>query len=192
MGKLFLYMTTSLDGFIAGPNNELDWMVQETDSEMNRDTVALMNSADTGIMGYPTASGMIPYWASVANNPTASQSELALAQAINKIHRIVISNTPIKLEFDNAELLLVKSDSELIDAVRKLKQRTGRDFGVPGGVRTAQKFARLGLVDEYILMVHPVALGSGKRLFTNKTDLELVSAKSYSSGVMCIGYRPRG
>ena len=189
--KVFLYMTMTFDGFIAGPNNELDWMVQTPDQEMNDDVVALLSGADSGLMGYPTASGMIPYWASVANNPSASQGELAIARAINKIHGIVISNTPEKLEFENAELLLAKSDNDLIEAVARLKRQPGRDLGVPGGVRTGQTFARLGLVDEYVLMMHPVASGIGKRLFTNKVNLELVSAKTYKSGVMKVCYRPR-
>ncbi len=54
-----------------------------------------------------------------------------------------------------------------------------------------QTFTRLGLIDEYMLMVHPIALGMGKSLFTNKVELELISAKTYRSGVMRICYRPR-
>jgi riboflavin biosynthesis pyrimidine reductase len=62
---------------------------------------------------------------------------------------------------------------------------------VPGGIRTAQTFVRLGLVDEYVLMVHPVAIGKGQSVFTHKVSLELVSVKTYTSGVMCVHYRPR-
>ena len=61
---------------------------------------------------------------------------------------------------------------------------------MPGGVRTAQRFTRLGLIDEYVLHVHPVAIGTGKSLFTRKTNLKLVSAKTYDSGVMQIRYQP--
>lgn len=124
--KLFLYMTMTFEGFIAGPNNELDWMLQTPDQEMNEDIVALLSGADAGLMGYPTASGMIPYWASVVNNPSASQGELAIARAINKIHSIVISNTPEKLEFENAELLLAKSDNDLVEAVTRLSGSLAR------------------------------------------------------------------
>ena len=60
---------------------------------------------------------------------------------------------------------------------------------VSGGVRTAQRFVRLGLVDEYLLLVHPVALGEGKRLFTNRVDLELASMKAYASGITRVCYR---
>ncbi len=191
MRKVILYVTMSFDGFIAGPNNELDWMLPTTDQEMTADAVNLFNETDGGFIGYPTAAGMIPYWSSVAQNPSASKTERDIAEAVNKLHSIIISNTPEKLEWANAELLLAKNDNDLIEGVRKIKQQPGRDLAVPGGVRTVQTFVRLGLIDEYIFMVHPVALGNGKSVFTSRVELELVSAKTYKSGIMRICYRPR-
>jgi len=191
MRKVFLYMTMTFDGFFAGPNNELDWMSQTADQEMNDDIVALLSGADTGFMGYPTALGMIPYWSNVAKNPSTSKGELAIAQVINNIHSIILSNKEEKLEWDNSELLLVKSDKDLVEAVTMLKQQPGKDLGVPGGIRTAQLFVRIGLIDEYVLMVHPVTIDNGKRVFTNRVNLELVRAKTYTSGVMRVCYRPR-
>ncbi len=191
MRKVFLYLTMTFDGFIAGPNNELDWMLPLTDAALNDDIAALLSAADTGLIGYPTAVGMIPYWADQAKNPSASKGERAIAEAINKIHAIVLSNTEEKPGWENAELLLVRNDGDLREAVARLKNQPGGDIGIPGGVRTAQKFVRLGLVDEYVLLVHPVAIGSGKRLFESRVDLDLVSGRSYGSGIMRVCYRPR-
>ena len=191
MRKVFLYMTMTLDGFVAGPNNELDWMLRTPDPEMNMDSVDLFMGIDAGFMGYPTASGMIPYWSNVIKNRSASKEELEIARAVNRLHSIIISNKEEKLEWENAELLLVKNDNDLVQAVTRFKQPPGRDLAVPGGVRTAQTFARLGLFDEYVFMVHPVAIGTGKRVFTKRVDLKLVSAKTYESGVMRVYYRPR-
>ena len=84
----------------------------------------------------------------------------------------------------------MKSDTDLVEAVTRFKRQPGKDLGVPGGIRTAQTFVRLGLIDEYVLMVHPVAIGNGKRVFTDRVNLELVSAKTYKSGVMRVCYRP--
>jgi dihydrofolate reductase len=189
MRKVFLYMTMTFDGFFAGPNGELDWMSQTPDQELNDDTVALFQGIDSGFIGYPTASGMIPYWLNVAKNPSASKAERAIAQAVNTLHPLILSNQEEKLEWENTQLLLVKSDNHLIEVVKKMKQQPGKDLGVPGGIRTAQTFVRLGLIDEYVLMVHPVAIGNGQRIFTNRVNLELVSTKTYRSGVMRVCYR---
>src|SRR5436190_12397657 len=122
MRKVFLYMTMTFDGFFSGPNGELDWMSQTPDQELNDDIVALLKSADAGLMGFPTASGMIPYWANVAKNPSASKADLAIADAVNTIHSIVISTREQKLAWENSELLLVKKNNDLVEAVANSKR----------------------------------------------------------------------
>jgi dihydrofolate reductase len=129
--------------------------------------------------------------ASVAQNPSASQVERAIAEAVNKLHVFVLSDKEEKLEWENTELLVVTSDDDLVKAVQKIKQQPGRDLGVPGGIRTAQTFVRLGLIDEFVLQVHPVAIGKGQSVFTSRVNLELISVKTYTSGVMRVLYRPR-
>ena len=69
MAKLVLTMTMSLDGFFAGPGGELDWMTQAPDPEFSRDNVSFFDRFDRGFIGYPTASGMLPYWLAVAGDP---------------------------------------------------------------------------------------------------------------------------
>lgn len=189
MRNVILNMTMSMDGFFAGPHGELDWMGQTPDQELNDDTVAFFQSIDQGFIGYPTAAGMIPYWLNVANDPSASQTALAIAQAVNKLHPFILSRTVEQFAWENTELLVVKSDQDLIDAVNQQKRQPGRALGVPGGIRTAQTFVRLGLVDEYVLWVHPVAIGQGQGVFLDRTNLELVSVKAYPSGVMRVCYR---
>lgn len=191
MRNVFLTMTMTLDGFFCGPNGELDWMSQVPDQELNDDMVAFFQSVDQGFIGYPTASGMIPYWLSVAQNPAASKGERAIALAVNRLRAFILSNKEEKLAWENAELLVVKSDQDLVDVVQKIKQRPGRDLGVPGGIRTAQTFVRLGLIDAYVLTIHPVAIGKGQSVFTDKVNLELVSTRTYQSGVMRAWYRSR-
>lgn len=190
MADLALTMTMSLDGFFCGPGGELDWMTHAPDPEFSRDNVAFFDRFDRGFIGYPTASGMLPYWLNVAGDPQAPADERDLAEAVNKLHAILISNREEPVPWQNAELLVVHDDRQLADAVRSEKDKPGKDLGVPGGIRTAQTFIRLGLVDEYVLTVHPVALGSGKRIFTGQTGLELIDAKTYPSGVARTRYRP--
>ncbi len=190
MRKVFLNMTMTLDGLFCGPNGELDWMSQTPDQELNDDIVAFFQGVDQGFIGYPTASEMIPYWLNVAQNPSASKEERAIAQAVNTLHPFILSNREEQLAWENTELLVVKNDDDLVGAVQKIKQQHGKDLGVPGGIRTAQTFVRLGLIDEYVLMVHPVAIGKGQSVFTSRVNLELVSVKTYKSGVMRVHYRP--
>jgi dihydrofolate reductase len=133
---------------------------------------------------------MLPYWLGVASNPQAPADQRALAQAVNRLRPILVSDREEPVPWANAELLVVHEDDQLASAVRREKEKPGKDLGVPGGIRTAQTLVRLGLVDEYVLTVHPVALGTGKRVFTGKTGLELIDAKTYRSGVVRARYRP--
>lgn len=190
MASLVLTMTMSLDGFFCGPDGELDWMTQAPDPEFSRDNAAFFDRFDRGFIGYPTASGMLPFWLSVASDPQASPDERAFAAMLNRLHGILISDRPEPVPWPNAELLVVRDDEHLADAVREEKAKPGKDLGVPGGIRTAQTFVRLGLVDEYVLTVHPVALGRGQRVFTGQAGLELMDAKAYRSGVIRARYRP--
>jgi dihydrofolate reductase len=191
MAKLVLTMTMSLDGFFSGPGGELDWMTGAPDPELSRDIVSFFDRFDRGFIGYPTAAGMLPYWLNVASDPQASAGQRALAEAVNRLHPILVSDREEPVPWQNAELLVVHDDEQLADAVRREKEKPGKDLGVPGGIRTAQTFVRLGLVDEYVLTVHPVALGSGKRVFTSMAGLELIDARTYPrSGVIRTRYRP--
>ena len=133
---------------------------------------------------------MLPYWLNVAGNPQAPASERALAEAVNRLRPFLVSDRDEPVPWPNAELLVAHHDEQLADAVRREKEKPGKDLGVPGGIRTAQTFVRLGLVDEYVLTVHPVALGRGKRIFTGQTSLELIDAKTYRSGVIRARYQP--
>jgi len=190
MTRLVLSMTMSLDGFFSGPGGELDWMAQAPDPEFSRDNVSFFDRFDRGFIGYPTASGMLPYWLNVASNPQAPADQRALAEAVNRLHPILVSDREEPVPWQNAELLVVHDDDQLASAVRREKEKPGKDLGVPGGIRTAQTLVRLGLVDEYVLTVHPIALGSGKRVFTGNADLELIDAKTYRSGVIRARYQP--
>jgi dihydrofolate reductase len=190
MGKLVVTMTMSVDGFFAGPGGELDWMTQTPDPEFSRDNIASFDRFDRGFIGYPTAVGMLPFWENAEHDPNAPDDLRALARALNRLRPLLISDRDETIPWPNAELLVVHGDDELAEAVRTEKAKPGKDLGVPGGIRTVRTLVRLGLVDEYVLTVHPVALGDGQRIFTDRTSLDLVSAKTYPSGLVRATYRP--
>lgn len=191
MRALRLNMTMSLDGYVAGPHGELDWMTTAHDTELTADIVALLEGIDEAFIGYPTAEGMIRYWARVAQDPDASQASRDIAHAVSGTHTFAVSRTPAKLDVPDAEVLVVPDDQALTAAVSAIKQRPGGDLGLPGGVRTARAFARLGLIDEYVLLIEPVAIGTGQRLFDQPTLLTRVAVKAYECGITRVIYRPR-
>jgi dihydrofolate reductase len=190
MRSIFLYMTMTFDGFLSGPNNELDWFKPGQDDEMNKDVLRILDSADSLMMGYPTAPGMMAYWKEVAEKNADPRWMLDIADAMDNKHVLVISNENEDLKMENAELVVAKNDKELTSAVKKLRENKGGNICILGGVRTAQNLSTLGLIDEYMLMVHPVAIARGKPLFISKMRLKFVSSKSYNSGAMQMRYRP--
>jgi dihydrofolate reductase len=190
MRRVFLYMTMTFDGFLSGPHNELDWFKPGQDDEMNQDILRLLDSADSLMMGYPTAPGMMAYWKEVGDKKADPKWMLDIAHAMNEKHVIVISKEREDLKMEDAELVVAKNDKGLTSSVKKLKESKSGNICILGGVRTAQNLSRLGLIDEYTLMVHPVAIAQGKPLFTSRMGLKYVSSKSYKTGAMQMRYRP--
>jgi dihydrofolate reductase len=190
MRRIFLYMTMTFDGFLSGLHNELDWFKPGQDDEMNRDIVRILDSADSLMMGYPSAPLMMAYWKEVGEKKADPKWMLDIAHAMDNKHVFVISNENEDLKMEDAELIVAKNDKKLISAVKKLKGSKGGSACILGGVRTAQNLSRLALIDEYILMVHPVVIAKGKPLFVSKMRLKFVSSKAYKSGAVQIRCRP--
>jgi hypothetical protein len=118
MAKLVLTMTMSLDGFFAGPGGQMDWMIQAPDPEFSRDNVSVFDRFDRGFIGYPTASRMLPYWLNVAHDPRAPADQRALAEALNPLHPILISDREEPVPWPNVELLVVHDDKQLTATAR--------------------------------------------------------------------------
>jgi dihydrofolate reductase len=107
--------------------------------------------------------------------------------------KIVLSKDEEQLPWVNSELAVARNDDDIVRAVSALKQQPGKNIVVYGGVRTAQDLARLDLIDEYQLVVHPVALGDGGALFKNLRDrleLKLVEVVELKAGAVFLRHRP--
>jgi dihydrofolate reductase len=203
MRNLVLYMQMSLDGYIApadkpsgGPTaeNATTDAPANDDGSMMEPLASLIRDADTLLLGRVVADGLLGYWLSAeTDHPDLSSSSLAYARWAIGTHKAVISNTEEQLPWENSELLLVTRDEEMERAVSGLKSRRGKNIVVHGGVRTAQALARLNLVDEYQLVVHPSAQGNGKPLFKDlpgNLRLQLMEARELKAGVVFLRYRP--
>jgi dihydrofolate reductase len=181
MRKLILRMSMSLDGFVAGPNGEAEWIRKNPDEEAIKFGVAQIRDVGVHAMGSTTYSAMSTYW------PTSTE---AWAAPMNEIPKVVFSRTLKEAQWGPVRIL----DGKLADEVSKLKAEPGKDILAHGGASFAQSLARLGLVDEYWLLVHPLALGAGLPMFKDlehPIELKLVDVKAFPSGRIHKTYRPR-
>lgn len=181
MRRVILQMMITVDGYLSGPNNELDWMISP-DKDRERNHLALLDTVDTALIGRGVYDEMSRYW------PTASGE---IAEKVNAIKKLVFTETPEEFTWKNATSFL--TDDDLASKVEQLKSQNGKDMVLYGGVGLAQSFARYNLVDEYQLTVYPVALGKGKPLFgelEGRLDLELLGVEAYASGAMMLRYKP--
>jgi len=181
-------MMVTIDGFVAGPDDEMDWI--DNDPVMGESHFSLAEGADAAVIGHGVYNGMAQYWPQAAANPDAPNNEADFGKLMNEINKIVISTKPEDLQWTNCEQLLVTGELDLVRRITELKNEPGEYLLLYGGVRTAKTFVRHNLVDEYRLDVCPVALGAGKSLFPERTKLAFVRATPYESGAMTVVYRP--
>lgn len=183
MRRVVLYMMTSVDGFIAGPDGDLDWMISP-DEDRQADGLEQLDAVDTALIGRGVYDDMVRYW------PTATGE---YADRFNAMPKLVFSRRSEHLSWTNARIVLVTDDADLADQVTRLKSLPGQDMVLFGGARLAQAFVRLGLVDEFRLCVQPVALGSGRPLFGDleaRMALTLTAVRRFPSGASLVTYAP--
>jgi len=188
MRKLVLFLHASLDGYVEGPNGEMDigWVSYDTDLE--RHAKEILSTADTVIWGRGTYQMMHGYWPSVPSNPSASQHERDHAEWIDKTEKIVFSTTLEKVDWNNSRLVNKNIEKE----IRHLKQQPGKDMVILGSPRLAHHFMRLDLIDEYKITVSPVLIGKGLPLFqglNEKINLKLIENKTFDSGAIGLVYQ---
>jgi dihydrofolate reductase len=183
MRKVIYSMTVSLDGFIAGPNGEIDWSAP--DEELHRFHNQRTSELGAHFCGRGLYEVML-YWETADEDPSAPEYALEFARIWKKLPRIVFSKTLEKVE-GNATL----ATDGIAEEVARLKQQPGKDLGV-GGAGLASAFIKLGLVDEYRLFVSPVVLGAGTPFFPaleERINLELVETRTFGSRVVYVRYR---
>ena len=199
--RLVLKMSVSLDGFVCGPAGETDWLVRGRDSGATAWIADTLWQAGLHAMGSRTYHAMAGHW---------PMSRDPLAAPMNAIPKVVFTRqrslglaaeraSPVSGGLDGAFADAAASwdapqvaNGDLATEIGRLKEQPGRDIVAHGGAGFAQSLARLGLVDEYRLLVHPVALGEGLRLFAalpRPAYLELASTLVFTSGVVAQVYR---
>lgn len=181
--KLISQIMVSLDGFIEDPDGEINW--HNVDEEYNEYASGLLNSADAILFGRRTYQLMADYW----QTPNAFLNDPVIARLMNQLPKIVFSKTLEKIEWQNSRLV----KENIVKEITQLKRQQGHDLVILGSADLTSRFTKLGMVDEYQIMVNPVVLGKGKPFFNNiqKLNLEFLHSKSFRSGNVLICYQPR-
>jgi dihydrofolate reductase len=190
MRKVISLIHLSLDGFAAGPNDELDWI--SYDDELEQSAHSLHAFTDAVIWGRRTYEGMAGYWLTVPGNPASTPAELEHARYLDAATKIVVSRTLDRVAWGDAQNTVLIKDN-IADEINKIKQQPGKDIWFLGSTALAQTFMQLDLIDEYRININPIVLGRGKPLFANVTrefPLKLLEAKTFQSGVVALRYEP--
>jgi dihydrofolate reductase len=190
MRKVISMIHLSLDGFAAGPNDELDWIAY--DDELEQYAHSLHAMTDAVIWGRRTYELMAGYWLTVPGNPASTPAELEHAHWLDDTTKIVVSRTLDRVEWNDAPNTVLIKDN-IADEINRIKQQPGKDIWFLGSIALAQTFMRLDLIDEYRININPTVLGRGKPLFAGLTrdfPLKLLDTKTFKSGVVALRYEP--
>ena len=185
MRKIIVFENITLDGFIAGSKGEIDWAIR--DDEVTQLSRQGQDSTDLFMFGRVTYDMMAAFWPTPAGN------------SANPTFAAILNNTP-KLAFSRTLKMAAWQNTDLVaeinkDRILELKARPGKSIMIFGSGSIVDQLSKLGLIDEYQLILNPVVLGGGRRLFSDavaRMNLDLVDARTFKSGLVFLRYRPSG
>lgn len=184
MRKLKLQVQTSIDGFIAGPNGEMDWMSWNWGEDIAQYVNALTEPVDTIVLGRKLAEGFIPVWTERMQTPDESQ---AFARKMVETPKVVFSKTLETHEWAYTEL----AKGELNAEINALKNQEGGDIIAYGGGTFVSSLIEAGLIDDLHIFVNPTAIGAGMSIFTGRTALKLAGSQVFDCGIVVLHYQKR-
>ena len=185
MRKLVFFMHTSLDGFVAGPNGEMEWI--NIDDTMFDFVATMTDNADTALYGRVTYEMMQGYWPKAGEQPNATKHDIEHSAWYNKVSKIVLSRTMSETGLKNTKVI----SNQLADNINKIKQQNGKNILIFGSPTASHSLLNKGLIDEFWLFVNPVLLGRGIPLFKDVPEtikLKLIETRTFSCGVIALHY----
>jgi dihydrofolate reductase len=182
MRKIVAGLIISLDGVVESPEK---WHLSYFNDEMGETIGAQMAASDAMLLGRVTYQEFADFW------PNQSSADDEFAGYMNETPKFVVSTTLDTVDWQNSTLI----KGNVVEEVTKLKQQPGKDISITGSGTLVRSLVRDGLLDELRLLLHPIVVGSGKRLFVDGMDqeaLKLVDAKTFTTGVLALTYQPAG
>jgi dihydrofolate reductase len=186
MRKLKLQVQISVDGFIAGANNEMDWLTVTWSDDIKKYVDEITKPVDTILLGKNLAMGFIPHWAAVANDKNNPEQEAGIF--FTQTPKIVFSKTLTKSDWENTEV----ENSDFVERINALKKQSGNDIIVYGGGKFVSSLIKEKLIDELYLFINPAILGKGMPIFQDvdaMQKLELISSKHFECGIIVLVYK---
>jgi dihydrofolate reductase len=186
MRKVILQIDATLDGFIAGPNGETDWVTST--EEMNREASDLLSTVDTILLGRVAYQQFVTFWPFA--DTTAPTTFSKITSQLNHADKIIFSKTLDKVEWgawNNARL----ARDHIPDEIARLKALSGKNLLLYAGAAIIATFVQNNLIDEYRVRIHPVIVGGGLPLFPqleHGLNLRLMKTSTYSNGVAMLAY----
>jgi dihydrofolate reductase len=181
--KLKLQMRITVDGFVAGPEGQLDWMPWTMDEKLLEYINHLTDTSDTILLGRKMTGGFITHWEHAITQPESP----AFARKMVDLPKVVFSKTLNHVDGQNVR----GGDGDLSEAVNELKRAPGNDIVVYGGATFVSSLIENGLIDELNFFVSPVAIGNGMRIFKDRLPFTLAASVAYPSGIVVNTYRPK-
>jgi dihydrofolate reductase len=185
MRRVVWLMHVSLDGFVAGPNGEIDWV--QFDDALSEDVQNLVNTADTALFGRVTYQLMESYWPTVADSPTATKHDLDHSRWLNPAPKIVFSRTLRNVQWRNTRIV----KDHIGEEIARLQKQPGKNLILFASPTLGSTFMNLDLIDEYFFNINPIVLGKGIPLFGEQSEmhkLKLLGSKIYENGVVSLRY----
>lgn len=184
MRKITAFNFVTLDGYLEGPQvGDISW--HKHGGEEAEYSAESLKTGNTLLFGRVTYEMMVSFWPT----PMAIESFPIVAEGMNNAEKIVFSRTLKKVEWNNARLM----KGNIVEEIRKMKRASGKDMTLMGSGSILSQFAEQELIDEYQIMVDPVAIGNGTPIFKDikrKLDLKLTMTRTFKSGVVLLCYQP--
>jgi dihydrofolate reductase len=185
MRKIISFMHISLDGFVAGPNGEMNWI--KVDEEIFDHVGKRIGETDTALYGRVTYEMMENYWPAAGDEPDASKHDIDHSKWYNKAHKIILSKSMKNADLPNTTII---SDN-LRDRINEIKQQAGSEILLFGSPTATHALIQQNLIDGYWLFVNPIILGQGISLFVDikdKIKLKLLTTRQFICGVTELNY----